>query len=84
MRAPPRYERIGWTGAEARTRAALLDAARELLAEGRTPNVGEAAEAAGVSRATAYRYFPYQRALGRSGAWSSRSDRPAASRRSSG
>jgi AcrR family transcriptional regulator len=41
----------------------LLDAARELLAEGRTPNVEEAAEAAGVSRATAYRYFPNQRAL---------------------
>jgi AcrR family transcriptional regulator len=57
------YERSGRTRQKARTRAALLDAARELLAEGRTPNVEEAAEAAGVSRATAYRYFPNQRAL---------------------
>jgi AcrR family transcriptional regulator len=57
------YERRGRTRQKARTRAALLDAARELLAQGRTPNVEEAAEAAGVSRATAYRYFPNQRAL---------------------
>ena len=40
-----------------------MDAARQLLAAGRTPNVEEAAERAGISRATAYRYFPNQRAL---------------------
>lgn len=57
------YESVGRTRQKARTRAALLDGARELLAAGRTPNVEEAAEAAGVSRATAYRYFPNQRAL---------------------
>jgi AcrR family transcriptional regulator len=57
------YERTGRTRQKARTRAALLDAARELLAQGRTPNVEEAAETAGISRATAYRYFPNQRAL---------------------
>jgi AcrR family transcriptional regulator len=57
------YERTGRTRQKARTRAALLDAARELLAQGRSPGVEEAAEAAGVSRATAYRYFPNQRAL---------------------
>ena len=57
------YERTGRTQQKARTRAALLDAARELLAQGRTPNIEEAAEAAGISRATAYRYFPNQRAL---------------------
>ncbi len=57
------YERTGRTRQKARTRAALLDAARELLARGRTPTVEEAAEAAGISRATAYRYFPNQRAL---------------------
>jgi len=57
------YERTGRTRQKARTRAHLLDATRELLARGRTPNVEEAAEAAGVSRATAYRYFPNQRAL---------------------
>jgi AcrR family transcriptional regulator len=33
------------------------------LAEGRTPTVEDAAAAAGVSRATAYRYFPNRRAL---------------------
>ena len=53
----------GRTRQKARTRAALLEAARELLAAGRTPNVEEAAEAAGVSRATAFRYFPNRRAL---------------------
>ena len=55
--------RTGRTRQKARTRAALLDAARELLAQGRTPSVEEAAEAADVSRATAYRYFPNQRVL---------------------
>jgi AcrR family transcriptional regulator len=57
------YERTGRTRQKARTRAALLDAARELLAAGGTPKVEDAAEAAGISRATAYRYFPNQRAL---------------------
>jgi AcrR family transcriptional regulator len=57
------YERTGRTRQKARTRAALMDAARQLLAAGRTPNVEEAAERAGISRATAYRYFPNQRAL---------------------
>ena len=57
------YELVGRTRQKARTRGALLTAARELLADGRTPTVEDAAEAAGVSRATAYRYFPNQRAL---------------------
>lgn len=57
------YERTGRTAQKARTRAALIDAARALLADGRTPSVDEAAEAAGVSRATAYRYFANRRAL---------------------
>jgi AcrR family transcriptional regulator len=43
-----------------RTRAAVVAAAAELLTAGRTPTVAEAAEAAGVSRATAYRYFRSQ------------------------
>src|SRR5919107_2884624 len=57
------YERTGRTRQKARTRADLVSAARELLASGRTPTVEDAAEAAGVSRATAYRYFANQRAL---------------------
>ncbi|MQT12536.1 TetR/AcrR family transcriptional regulator [Segnochrobactrum spirostomi] len=43
-----------------RTRRALLEAARTLMAEGKTPSVSEVADAALVSRATAYRYFPHQ------------------------
>lgn len=46
-----------------RTRQALLDAGRDLVAAGGTPTVPEAADAAAVSRATAYRYFPTQDAL---------------------
>jgi AcrR family transcriptional regulator len=57
------YEASGRTRQKARTRAALLDATRELLAAGGTPAVEDAAEAAGISRATAYRYFPNQRSL---------------------
>ena len=41
-----------------RTRGAIVDAAVRLVREGATPTVAQAAEAAGVSRATAYRYFP--------------------------
>lgn len=41
----------------------MLAAARELLADGVTPTVEQAAERAGVSRTTAYRYFVNQRAL---------------------
>ena len=57
------YEATGRTTQKARTRPALIDAARRLLAAGRTPSVEDAAEAAAVSRATAYRYFPNRRAL---------------------
>lgn len=48
---------------KARTRVALVAAVRELLTTGVTPTVEEAAAAADVSRTTAYRYFPNQRAL---------------------
>ena len=57
------YELSGRTRQKARTRGAMLAAARELLANGVTPTVEQAAERAGVSRATAYRYFPNQRSL---------------------
>lgn len=51
------YDRSGRTAQKARTRAALVAAARELLVTGVTPTVEEAAAAASISRATAYRYF---------------------------
>ncbi|HEU5347940.1 MAG TPA: TetR family transcriptional regulator, partial [Ktedonobacterales bacterium] len=57
------YERTGRTQQKARTRRALVEAARELLMQGVTPTVEQAADAAEVSRTTAYRYFPNQRAL---------------------
>ncbi|MEA2427988.1 MAG: hypothetical protein QOF37_1616 [Thermoleophilaceae bacterium] len=57
------YERTGRIQQKARTRNALVGAARDLLAAGTTPNVEQAADAAQVARATAYRYFPNQRAL---------------------
>lgn len=46
-----------------RTRGALVDAAKALIAEGITPTVAQAAEVALVSRTTAYRYFPTQESL---------------------
>ena len=57
------YELNGRTGQKRRTRDALIAAARELVANGETPTVEAAAEAASISRTTAYRYFPNQRAL---------------------
>ena len=51
------------TGASARTRDLMVRTAVGLMQRGQTPSVSEAAEAAGVSRATAYRYFPTQSAL---------------------
>jgi AcrR family transcriptional regulator len=59
---------ISWDGSgrvrqKTRTREALIRAARQLLSDGGTPTVEQAATAASVSRATAYRYFPSQRAL---------------------
>ncbi len=57
------YERTGRTKQKARTRAALLDAARALLDEGANPTVEQAADRAAISRTTAYRYFANRRAL---------------------
>jgi AcrR family transcriptional regulator len=53
----------GRSAQKARTRAALVAAARDLVTSGVTPTVEDAAAAASISRATAYRYFPNARAL---------------------
>lgn len=57
------YELNGRIDQKRRTRDALIVAARELVADGETPTVEGAAEMASISRTTAYRYFPNQRAL---------------------
>lgn len=58
------YERTGRTRQKQRTRDALVAAARDLVARGgAAPTVEAAAAAASVSRTTAYRYFPTQKAL---------------------
>ena len=53
----------GRTQQKQRTRDALVAAARQLVAEGRSPTVEDAAAAAGISRTTAYRYFKNQAEL---------------------
>lgn len=57
------YEDAGRTDQKRRTREALVGAARELVADGCTPTVEQAAQRAGISRTTAYRYYPNQRLL---------------------
>lgn len=57
------YEHTGRRAQKSRTRAALIEAAKELLGQGITPTVEQAAAAAAVSRPTAYRYFPNQQKL---------------------
>jgi AcrR family transcriptional regulator len=63
MSMPVPYESTGRRDQKARTREALVAATRRLLADGLSPTVEQAAEAARISRTTAYRYFPNQRAL---------------------
>ena len=57
------YELTGRTRQKQRTRDALIAGARELLGEGVTPTVEQAADRTGISRTTSYRYFANQRAL---------------------
>jgi len=57
------YEANGSVHQKRRTRDALVAAARELIATGAAPTVEGAAGMASISRTTAYRYFPNQRAL---------------------
>jgi AcrR family transcriptional regulator len=57
------YEIGGRSAQKARTRDALVAAARDLIAAGVTPTIEDAAAAASISRTTAYRYFSSKRAL---------------------
>ena len=57
------YELAGRVRQKQRTLAALVAATRDLVADGVTPTVEQAAERAGISRTTAYRYFASQAAL---------------------
>lgn len=61
MKVP--YEQTGRVNQKSRTAAALIAATRGLMAKGTTPTIEQAAGAASISRTTAYRYFPNQRAL---------------------
>ncbi|MCX5478986.1 TetR/AcrR family transcriptional regulator [Kaistia geumhonensis] len=60
MKRQEGFERVAQ---KQRTRNALLEAARELLAEGQHPTIAEAADRATISRATAYRYFSTPEAM---------------------
>ena len=57
------YVDAGRVRQKRRTRDALVAAAHDLVAQGLTPTVEMAAESSGISRTTAYRYFPNQATL---------------------
>ncbi len=57
------YEFGGRAKQKARTRAALVAAARELLTEGADQTIEAVASRAGIAASTAYRYFPNRRSL---------------------
>ncbi|MEW6411892.1 MAG: TetR/AcrR family transcriptional regulator [Candidatus Zixiibacteriota bacterium] len=55
--------KTGRANQKLRTRNALVAAAWQLLREGKQPTIDEVADAAMISRATAYRYFPNRERL---------------------
>lgn len=57
------YESFGRMNQKLRTRAALMAAATEIVRRGEIPTVVQVADAALISKSTAYRYFPSQEAL---------------------
>lgn len=54
----PKAAEKGRVAQKRRTRKAIVDAATELLAQGKTPSMADVAVAADVSRRTVYMYFP--------------------------
>ncbi len=54
----PRTTEQGRVAQKRRTRKAIVEAAAELLAQGKSPSINEVAAAADVSRRTVYMYFP--------------------------
>ncbi|WP_437613854.1 TetR/AcrR family transcriptional regulator [Erwinia sp. V71] len=54
---------MSMTSTRARTRRLLINTAMQLFDSGAFPSISEVAQAAQLSRATAYRYFPTQSAL---------------------
>lgn len=61
--APGAVQPGGRVAQKQRTRHELLRAARDLRAAGKVPSVADVADAASISRTTAYRYFPTQEML---------------------
>ena len=61
--SPSLYESYGRIEQKRRTRATIKSAAAALLANDPSPSMGEIARRAGVSRSSAYRYFPTVEAL---------------------
>jgi AcrR family transcriptional regulator len=53
----PALDQVTRKGPAARTRALMVATASDMMRRGMSPSVSEVAEAAGVSRSTAYRYF---------------------------
>jgi AcrR family transcriptional regulator len=60
---PEPSQEAGRARQKRRMRTLLLRAAADLVAQGKAPSVTEVADAAEVSRRTAYRYFPTQEQL---------------------
>lgn len=61
--AATRVSKTGRVAQKERTRAELLRAANALRSTGHVPSVSDVADAARISRTTAYRYFPTQEQL---------------------
>lgn len=63
VRHNEKYLETGRTRQKSRTREELVSSLRDLLKDGQDPSVAEVAAIAGISRTTAYRYFPDKEAL---------------------